>query len=96
MPKTLSIRLHECHQCRLQMDRDENAAVNILNRALNEVGLILSARGGCGNTQPVKREAFSGWDGVQGMQLSQPELEAPVNPTGITGENVTNALNSLG
>ncbi len=80
VPKTLSIRLHECHKCGLQMDRDENAARNILDRALNEVGLILSsqcglgetpsgasgaARGGLGDTQPVKREALSGWDGVQ-------------------------------
>jgi putative transposase len=60
VPKTLSLRLHECHKCGLQMDRDENAARNILDRALNEVGLILSARGGLGDTQPVKREAFSG------------------------------------
>ncbi len=65
VPKTLSIRLHECHRCSLQMDRDENAARNILDRALNEVGLILSARGGLGDTQPVKCEAFSGWNGVQ-------------------------------
>lgn len=65
VPKTLSIRLHECHKCGLQMDRDENAALNILDRALNEVGLILSARGGLGDTQPVKREAFSVWDGEQ-------------------------------
>ena len=35
VPKTLSIRLHECHKCGLQMDRDENAARNILDRALN-------------------------------------------------------------
>ncbi|MBD2311169.1 transposase [Desertifilum sp. FACHB-1129] len=65
VPKTLSIRLHECHKCGLEIDRDENAAQNILDRALNEVGLILSARGGLGDTQPVKREAFSGWDGEQ-------------------------------
>lgn len=39
VPKTLSIRLHECHRCGLQMNRDENAARNILERALNEVGL---------------------------------------------------------
>jgi putative transposase len=60
IPKTLSIRLHECHKCGCSMDRDENAAVNILNRALNEVGLILSARGGFGDAQPVKRELLSG------------------------------------
>jgi putative transposase len=80
VPKTLSIRLHECHKCGLEMDRDENAARNILDRALNEVGLILSsqcglgvspsgasgaAHGGLGDAQPVKCEAFSDWDGVQ-------------------------------
>jgi len=65
VPKTLSIRLHECHKCGLEMDRDENAARNILDRALNEVGLILSAHRGLGNTQPVKCEALSSWDGVQ-------------------------------
>jgi putative transposase len=70
VPKALSIRLHECHKCGLQMDRDENAARNILDRALNEVGLILSAHGGLGDTQPVKcvseacrRLANSCWDG---------------------------------
>ncbi len=45
VPKTLSVRLHECPQCNLTMDRDENAAVNILQKALkiHGVGLILSA-----------------------------------------------------
>lgn len=66
VPKTLSIRLHECHKCGLVMDRDENAAVNILNRALSEVGLILPAGGGLVNRQPVKPEAW----GFNGEQLS--------------------------
>jgi len=56
VPKTLSIRTHECHKCGLTMDRDENAAINILHRALNAVGLMVSARGGFEDTQPVKRE----------------------------------------
>ena len=30
--KTLADRIHRCHRCGLVMDRDENAAVNILNR----------------------------------------------------------------
>ncbi|BAY48502.1 transposase, IS605 OrfB family protein [Scytonema sp. HK-05] len=64
----LILELPECHKCGLQMDRDENAARNVLDRALNEVGLILSARGGLGDTQPVKREAFSGWG--EAIQLS--------------------------
>ncbi|NEP14305.1 MAG: transposase [Symploca sp. SIO2C1] len=46
VPKTLSVRLHECHKCGTTLDRDENAARNILDRALSEVGLILPARGG--------------------------------------------------
>lgn len=32
--KSLSVRTHVCHGCGLVMDRDENAAVNILNKAL--------------------------------------------------------------
>jgi putative transposase len=71
VPKTLSIRTHECPKCGCVLDRDENAAINILNRALTEVGLILAsqcglgvspsgasgaARGGIEDTQPVKRE----------------------------------------
>jgi putative transposase len=49
VPKTLSVRTHECPKCGLVMDRDENAAINILNRALEQlqaVGLIVSACGG--------------------------------------------------
>ncbi|MBW4566197.1 MAG: transposase [Mojavia pulchra JT2-VF2] len=79
VPKTLSVRLHHCPKCGLLMDRDENAAVNILNRAISEVGLILSARGGFGVAQPVKREAFLEFDG---SQLSGSRLEAPVIPQG--------------
>jgi putative transposase len=64
VPKTLSVRTHECPSCGLILDRDENAAVNILNKALQAVGHIVSAGGGQGDTQPVKPEAW-GWDGVQ-------------------------------
>nr|WP_269321062.1 transposase [Fischerella sp. PCC 9605] len=64
VPKTLSIRTHECTRCYAVIDRDENAARNILQRALNAVGLIVPAGGGLGDTQPVKPEAW-GWNGVQ-------------------------------
>jgi putative transposase len=43
VPKTLSVRLHECSKCNLEMDRDENAAINILHKALTAVGLTVSA-----------------------------------------------------
>jgi transposase len=32
VPKTLSQRLHECPNCGFVLDRDWNAAVNVLNR----------------------------------------------------------------
>lgn len=44
--KTLGIRLHDCPKCLTVLARDENAAINILIRALNDVGLTLSACGG--------------------------------------------------
>ncbi len=34
VPKTLRDRLHTCPSCRLVMDRDQNAAINILHRGL--------------------------------------------------------------
>ena len=56
VPKTLSVRTHRCPQCKIVLDRDENAAKNILNKGLNEVGIILSACGGLDINQPVKQE----------------------------------------
>lgn len=69
VPKTLSIRIHQCPnpKCNLEIDRDENAAINILNRALSTVGLIVPACGGLEDTQPVKQEA---WSRLVGTQLS--------------------------
>ncbi|MGB3206057.1 MAG: transposase [Crinalium sp.] len=66
VPKTLSVRTHCCPKCNLILDRDENAAINILNKALQAVGLIVSAGRGQEITQPVKPEAW----GFQGEQLS--------------------------
>ena len=43
VPKTLSVRLHECTKCGLSMDRDENAALNILVLGLETVGLTVAA-----------------------------------------------------
>ncbi|NEP85403.1 MAG: IS200/IS605 family element transposase accessory protein TnpB [Okeania sp. SIO2C2] len=56
VPKTLSVRTHSCPKCQVVLDRDENAAINILNKALNEVGIILSACGGLDIDRPVKQE----------------------------------------
>lgn len=36
--KPLSVRVHECPECGLKLDRDLNAALNILRRGLRQVG----------------------------------------------------------
>jgi putative transposase len=56
VPKTLSVRLHECPKCNLAMDRDENAAINILYKALKAVGLTVSACGALVDGQAMKQE----------------------------------------
>lgn len=38
--KDLSVRVHKCSHCNLILDRDHNAALNILRRGLASVGLI--------------------------------------------------------
>ncbi|WP_293160439.1 zinc ribbon domain-containing protein [Okeania sp. SIO2C9] len=53
VPKTLSVRTHFCPQCQVVLNRDENAVINILNKELNEVGIILSACGDLDVNQPV-------------------------------------------
>jgi putative transposase len=56
VPKTLSVRLHQCPKCNLEMDRDENAAINILVIALKAVGLTVSACGALVDRQAMKQE----------------------------------------
>ena len=38
VPKYLSVRVHSCPFCGLELDRDHNAAINILNRSIYTVG----------------------------------------------------------
>lgn len=54
VPKTLADRWHACPECGLELDRDENAARNILKLA---VGHPVTARGGFQDAGPVNREA---------------------------------------
>ena len=41
--KSLSVRVHECPSCGLVMDRDQNAAINILGLGLQSLGIALEA-----------------------------------------------------
>ena len=40
--KSLSVRTHVCPKCNLVIDRDENAAINILIKGLNIAGIVLN------------------------------------------------------
>ncbi len=44
--KTLSVRTHRCPSCGLVLDRDTNAAVNILGRGLDALGLLTAGTAG--------------------------------------------------
>lgn len=55
VPKGLAERWHSCPHCGLSMDRDQNAAVNILNRA---VGQPLAGCGGLSVGMPVKQQTL--------------------------------------
>jgi len=39
VPKTLSTRTHSCPKCGFELDRDQNAALNILKKGLNILGM---------------------------------------------------------
>jgi len=45
VPKDLSVRVHDCPHCGLKLDRDHNAALNILARGLSCVQADSSVAG---------------------------------------------------
>jgi putative transposase len=51
--KDLSVRVHDCPSCKISLDRDLNASLNILKRT---VGQPFAACGGLGVAQPMKQE----------------------------------------
>lgn len=53
--KSLAVRTHRCLECGLVMDRDENAALNILNRGLEKVGQGLPE---CTPVEILSRESW--------------------------------------
>ncbi len=67
VPKDLSVRVHECPDCGLVVDRDVNAARNILERGLEQAPVeerpLLVQRRRISKFAPMKQEAndFSRW-----------------------------------
>jgi len=45
VPKDLSVRIHDCPHCGLKIDRDRNAALNVLARGLSRLQVDLSMTG---------------------------------------------------
>jgi putative transposase len=54
--KALSERVHSCPHCGVNMDRDLNAAINILNRVTRPLGLTVSGCGGYLDASPMKQQ----------------------------------------
>ncbi|PSF36177.1 transposase [Aphanothece hegewaldii CCALA 016] len=50
--KTLSTRTHQCPSCKTVLDRDHNAARNILSKGLQQLGAYLNGSGGHPQTDP--------------------------------------------
>ncbi len=58
VPKDLSVRMHSCPFCGLVLDRDHNAAINILNRSNSTVGTTgIYARQGLLDRGSMQRDA---------------------------------------
>jgi putative transposase len=51
VPKSLAVRIHRCSNCKMVLDRDYNAAKNILQRGLK--GLLAE----CEEVKPVESES---------------------------------------
>ncbi|MCJ2542246.1 RNA-guided endonuclease InsQ/TnpB family protein, partial [Thermostichus vulcanus] len=54
--KTLTERVHRCPHCGLEIDRDWNAARNLLHRAERTLGQAFAGCGGYLGTSPVKQQ----------------------------------------
>jgi len=50
--KTLSTRTHQCPNCKTILDRDHNAAINILKKGLQYLGIYLNGTVGHIGTDP--------------------------------------------
>jgi putative transposase len=68
--KSLSQRTHRCHKCGCVLDRDLNAAINILEKALRTVGHTGTNVAGCWSSSPAQ-EATRSVSGENDLCLSE-------------------------
>ena len=43
--KSLAVRVHRCYNCGIELDRDHNAAINILARGIEQYKAAVASRG---------------------------------------------------
>jgi transposase len=51
--EAIAVRIHNCPNCAVSLDRDYNASINVLKRT---TGLSFATCGGLGVAQPMKQE----------------------------------------
>ena len=77
--KTLSTRTHVCPKCGFELDRDQNAALNILKRGLHMLGMEWNGTLGHKGTAPHSRQrrvALGGTTGETGTSADERQLES--------------------
>lgn len=65
VPKTLAVRMHKCPHCKLKIDRDYNASLNIKHLALEKIGWEPS------ESTPVEMKPLPISDGGQASSMKQ-------------------------
>jgi putative transposase len=67
--KTLSTRTHQCPNCKTVLDRDHNAAINILKKGLQYLGNHLNGTVGQTETDPNALESPTSGFSVETLRI---------------------------
>jgi IS605 OrfB family transposase len=87
--KKLSERWHHCPMCSASLDRDTNAAINILNLAINHGGITVSGRA-------CRSPAIYGWGVITVSGWIKGYVLVGQKATWRVGEDVTSFPRRLG